>query len=192
MSLRYLTGLRPTDPGRSSRPARRSFKYAVGQDRTAGRRYDYAALWRGNSRSLMLFLNVKAFPVTICNHICRPIKRMPGPNPRQRMNEVGLHGLAGSGDPAGKGVRQHGRHLAADADAAGSLGNRHKSGSITVWPLVAGARTICCFWSRNRKFVDSPLEGNGFELLVPRHKSRGFPQHSGHGGGSTGLLSGTA
>jgi hypothetical protein len=25
-------------------------------------------------------------------------------------------------------------------------------------PLVAGARTICCFWSRNRKFVDSPLE----------------------------------
>ena len=26
---------------------------------------------------------------------------------------------------------------------------------------------------------DSPLEGDGFELVVPRHKSRGFPQHSG-------------
>jgi len=25
--------------------------------------------------------------------------------------------------------------------------------------------------------MDSPLEGDGFELLVPRHKSRGFPQH---------------
>jgi hypothetical protein len=33
---------------------------------------------------------------------------------------------------------------------------------------------------RNRKFVDSLLEGDGFELLVPQHKSRGFPQHSGH------------
>ena len=35
---------------------------------------------------------------------------------------------------------------------------------------------------------DSPLEGNGFELLVPRHKSGGFPQHC---GGSAGLLNGT-
>jgi len=26
---------------------------------------------------------------------------------------------------------------------------------------------------------DSSLEGDGFELVVPRHKSRGFPQHSG-------------
>jgi len=40
----------------------------------------------------------------------------------------------------------------------------------------------------NRKFVDSPLEGDGFELLVPRRKSRGFPQHSGHGGGIDGAL----
>jgi hypothetical protein len=31
-----------------------------------------------------------------------------------------------------------------------------------------------------QKFADSPLEGDGFELLVPRRKSRGFPQHSGH------------
>jgi hypothetical protein len=30
---------------------------------------------------------------------------------------------------------------------------------------------------------DSPLEGDGFELPVPRRKSRGFPQHSGHCGG---------
>jgi hypothetical protein len=30
--------------------------------------------------------------------------------------------------------------------------------------------------------ADSPLEGDGFELLVPRHKSRGFPEHSGHCG----------
>ena len=30
--------------------------------------------------------------------------------------------------------------------------------------------------------TDSPLEGDGFELLVPRHKSRGFPEHSGHCG----------
>jgi hypothetical protein len=33
---------------------------------------------------------------------------------------------------------------------------------------------------------DSSLEGDGFELLVPRHKSRGFLQHSGHCGGSGG------
>src|SRR5215813_8310141 len=32
---------------------------------------------------------------------------------------------------------------------------------------------------RYRKFADSPLEGDGFELVVPQHKSRGFPQHSG-------------
>jgi hypothetical protein len=33
---------------------------------------------------------------------------------------------------------------------------------------------------------DSLLEGDGFELLVPRHKSRGFPEHSGHLGVSAG------
>jgi hypothetical protein len=27
---------------------------------------------------------------------------------------------------------------------------------------------------------DSPLEGDGFELLVPRHESRGFPKHPEH------------
>ena len=52
-----------------------------------------------------------------------------------------------------------------------------------------GAILTSCASSRladatgNRKFVDSPLEGDGFELLVPRHKSGGFPQHSGHCGG---------
>ena len=30
---------------------------------------------------------------------------------------------------------------------------------------------------------DSALEEDGFELPVPRRKSRGFPQHSGHCGG---------
>src|SRR6516165_2395055 len=30
--------------------------------------------------------------------------------------------------------------------------------------------------------TDSPLEGDGFELLVPRHESRGFPKHPGHRG----------
>ena len=43
--------------------------------------------------------------------------------------------------------------------------------------------------SRGVEFApDSPLEGDGFELLVPRHKSRGFPQHSGHSGGIGGAL----
>ena len=43
-----------------------------------------------------------------------------------------------------------------------------------------------------RFVADSLLEGDGFELLVPRHKSRGFPQHSGHLGVSAGLLNGSA
>jgi len=32
---------------------------------------------------------------------------------------------------------------------------------------------------RNRKFVDSPQEGDGLELLVPQQESPGFPKHSG-------------
>ena len=39
--------------------------------------------------------------------------------------------------------------------------------------------------------MDSPLERDGFELPVPRHKSREFPQHSGHCGGLGGLLDDT-
>ena len=38
--------------------------------------------------------------------------------------------------------------------------------------------TICrgehALIKRNRKFVDSPLEGTGFELLVPRREARDF------------------
>jgi hypothetical protein len=34
----------------------------------------------------------------------------------------------------------------------------------------------------DREFADSPLEGDGFELLVPRHEIRGFPRHPGHRG----------
>jgi hypothetical protein len=33
--------------------------------------------------------------------------------------------------------------------------------------------------ARDRKFADSPLEGDGFELLVPRHESPRFPKHPG-------------
>jgi hypothetical protein len=36
--------------------------------------------------------------------------------------------------------------------------------------------------------LDSSLEGDGFELPVPRRKGRGFPQHSGHCGGIGGAL----
>ena len=36
--------------------------------------------------------------------------------------------------------------------------------------------------------VGSPLEGDGFELLVPRHKSRGFPSIPGIAGGIGGAL----
>ena len=36
-----------------------------------------------------------------------------------------------------------------------------------------------CGVNRNRKFIDSPLEGDGFELLVPRHESPRFPNHPG-------------
>jgi hypothetical protein len=32
---------------------------------------------------------------------------------------------------------------------------------------------------RYRKFADSLLEGDGFELLVPRHESPRFPKHPG-------------
>src|SRR5215831_16199530 len=32
---------------------------------------------------------------------------------------------------------------------------------------------------RDRKFADSSLEGDGFELLVPQHESPGFPKHPG-------------
>jgi hypothetical protein len=41
---------------------------------------------------------------------------------------------------------------------------------------------------RDREFADSPLGGDGFELPVPRHKSRGFPQHSGYCGDIGGAL----
>src|SRR5262249_60600827 len=44
---------------------------------------------------------------------------------------------------------------------------------------------------RNRKFEDSLLEGDGFEPLVPLHKSHGFPWHFGDCGGIGGLLIGT-
>ena len=51
-------------------------------------------------------------------------------------------------------------------------------------PLAAAAefdqRLRALVYSLGGFVFDSPLEGDGFELLVPRHKSDGFPQHSGH------------
>ena len=43
------------------------------------------------------------------------------------------------------------------------------------------------------EFFDRMIEPrDGFELPVPRQKSRGFPQHSGHYGVSAGRLNDTA
>ena len=42
--------------------------------------------------------------------------------------------------------------------------------------FAAKSRSLCPPL-RDRKFADSSLEGNGFELVVPRHESRGFPEH---------------
>src|SRR5215472_7258039 len=38
---------------------------------------------------------------------------------------------------------------------------------------------------RDRKFADSSLEGDGFELMVRRHESRAFPSIPGIAGGSS-------
>jgi hypothetical protein len=54
-------------------------------------------------------------------------------------------------------------------------------------PTVANGAQQVAMKSRLRQLsssavrfaCDSPLEGDGFELPVPRHKSREFPQHSG-------------
>jgi hypothetical protein len=46
-------------------------------------------------------------------------------------------------------------------------------------------------WPRNRKFVDSLLEGDGFELLVPRTKAVDFRSIPGFAGLSAGLLNET-
>ena len=43
-------------------------------------------------------------------------------------------------------------------------------------------RKVSALRLRNRKFADSLLEGDGFELLVPRCERRGFPGHCGHRG----------
>jgi len=51
--------------------------------------------------------------------------------------------------------------------------------------MIRAARLLHSASQRSQKrcptagLCDSPLEGDGFELVVPRHKSRGFPQHSG-------------
>jgi hypothetical protein len=55
-----------------------------------------------------------------------------------------------------------------------------------VNPTRVGWRSPEAVWGEFAR--DSALEGDGFELLVPRHKSPGFPQHSGHCGGIGGAL----
>ena len=45
---------------------------------------------------------------------------------------------------------------------------------------TTNTRTGLSTWEggrRNLRFADSLLEGDGFELLVPRHESPGFPKH---------------
>ena len=54
---------------------------------------------------------------------------------------------------------------------------RARSGTLDYWESGDLAPPL-----RNRWFADSPLEGDGFELLVLRHESRGFPEHPGHRG----------
>jgi hypothetical protein len=42
----------------------------------------------------------------------------------------------------------------------------------------AGTPSPVAHLEGDREFADSPLEGDGFELLVPRHESSRFPTHS--------------
>ena len=62
------------------------------------------------------------------------------------------------------------------------IGPRTLTGRNRPYPLAPVS-------TKSTRFApDSPLEGDGFELLVPRHKRRGFPQHFGHCGGVGGAL----
>jgi len=51
--------------------------------------------------------------------------------------------------------------------------------SASTTQFIANAAPFAPSPTRNRKFVDSPLEGDGFELLVPRHESPRFPKYPG-------------
>jgi hypothetical protein len=42
--------------------------------------------------------------------------------------------------------------------------------------ILPAVRDLDEMWPRSAAYPYSPLEGDGFELLVPRHKNRGFPQ----------------
>jgi len=46
------------------------------------------------------------------------------------------------------------------------------------WPCFGRCGTQIRSPLRNRNFADSPLEGGRFELLVRRHRIRGFQRHS--------------
>jgi hypothetical protein len=69
-------------------------------------------------------------------------------------------------------------------DAANKVSELSDFSVCTSWGIKGKVREQCeafvasvVLIERNRKFVDSPLEGDRFELLVPRHESRGFPKH---------------
>src|SRR5262244_1955346 len=53
------------------------------------------------------------------------------------------------------------------------------SPSLVPLPVQTGARArgFSPTALESTAETDSPLEGNGFELVVPRHESRGFPEH---------------
>ena len=77
--------------------------------------------------------------------------------------------------------------MATNGKGTGIVGYNGKKGR-SAWRIrsASGRR------GRGVEFApDSLLEEGGFELLVPRHKSRGFPQHSGHCGGIGGALNDT-
>jgi hypothetical protein len=62
---------------------------------------------------------------------------------------------------------EHQRHLSK------AVGTQKRTGSSSTAPSSA------CQLERDRGFADSPLERDGFELLVRRHESPRFPKHPG-------------
>src|SRR5215831_9076202 len=68
------------------------------------------------------------------------------------------------------------------ASAAAPVTSRLAAGSVRADGARLGRSRPRADATRNRKFADSPLEGNGFEPLVPQRKSPRFPKHSGHRG----------
>ena len=81
--------------------------------------------------------------------------------PRRPHRRCSASNLCGRGNFARSGCRS----------AAGGEAVDDVLGAVTAIPLIWGSDGRL---ERNRKFVDSPLEGDGFELLLPRHESPRF------------------